>query len=111
MPGFDRRETAAVGKYSLRLLNIEQRPVIKPRAGVFKRGRRLQEGLKVRLFQPGHVQIRRLPNRDREWIIGVVKEVLNDRDVLVLVTLDLLDQLRIQPRQYFRNFPPLPSSK
>ena len=75
--------------------------MIETRARVLERGRRLQKGLKVRLFQSGEVEIRRRPDGNWEWIVGVVEETLNDRDVLVFVTLDLLDQLRVQACQLF----------
>ena len=51
--GFDRREAGRGGEIFLGLRDVEQGPVVKPRAGVLERGRRLQEGLKVRLSSAG----------------------------------------------------------
>src|SRR5262249_39347569 len=68
-------------------------------ARVLEYGRGLQESLEVRLYQAVQVEIRRLPDGYGQRVVGVVEEVLNDRDMLVLVIHDLVDQLRAQAGQ------------
>ena len=63
---------------------------------VLKRRRRLEEALQVRLCQLGLVKIWGLPNRNGERIIRVVEKALQDRHVLCLGILNLLDQDRVQ---------------
>jgi hypothetical protein len=77
----------------LSLSDVEQGTVIEARARVLERGCGLQEGLKIRLFQCDEFEIRRLPDRYREWIVRIVEESLKNRDVCVFVVHDLVDQL------------------
>ena len=56
-----------------------------------------------------NVEIRRLPDRNGQRVVGVVEQVLNDRDVLVLVLHDLVDQLGVQSGKLARDRPREPS--
>src|SRR5262249_14118001 len=97
--GLHRGQAGGRGEVFLGLRDVEQGAVVEPRTRVLEHGRRLEEGLQVRLPQSTQVKIRWPPDGDGQGVVRIVEEVLDDRDVLRLVIPDLVDQHRAQSGQ------------